>query len=86
MALSARRPPSLDTTPLFLTLSRFIASPGFQTTDVRLVSLLRVAHAAFVIGRGVEAGNMTTQTLQAFNEDVAAVERCVKSMSSKGVC
>ena len=71
LALSARRPPTLLTTPIYNVLPRFLRGDWVQATDTRLASLLRVVQAAHVMGGRAES----IESLEAFNEDVNAVER-----------
>lgn len=71
LALSARKPASLPTGPLFDALGRFLADGKAQTTDARLGSLLRVAQAVQVMGGRADSDEST----EAFSEDVDAVER-----------
>ncbi|ORX36245.1 hypothetical protein BD324DRAFT_482718 [Kockovaella imperatae] len=75
VSLSTRRRPTLDTQGLAIGCSAFLASGRTQSTDLRLVSLLRVAHASSIILRGVVSGSVSVESVKAFNEDVIQVER-----------
>lgn len=75
MALSARKPPTLDTTPSYMALSRFILAHGLQATDIRLAALFRVAHAARMLGGGGNVSASSSAGVEAFAIDISTVER-----------
>lgn len=71
LALSARKPPTLQPTPIYSTLPRFLGGSRVQPTDTRLAALLRVVQASQVMGGKAES----IESLEAFNEDVNIVEQ-----------
>lgn len=52
-------------------------SEGVQATDSRLTALIRVVHAAQLMGDR----STSLVSFEAFNHDVHAVERCVSDLA-----
>lgn len=71
LALSARRPSYLNPEPFNQHLADFLRSKFVQTTDIRLTSLFRVAHAAHFTG----CRPTTVESVEAFDMDVQLIER-----------
>ncbi|KAL7419008.1 hypothetical protein Q5752_006693 [Cryptotrichosporon argae] len=79
LALSARRPPCLDTRALSDVLANFLRCKHLQATDVRVTSLFRAAHSAHVTG----CRPTTIESVEAFDRDMELVERHFASSSSR---
>ncbi|KAL5360768.1 hypothetical protein BJX96DRAFT_184778 [Aspergillus floccosus] len=71
LALSARRPPSLNPDPLNAVLPNFLACRYAQSTDIRIASLFRVAYVAHFTG----CRPTTVESVQALDRDVLLIER-----------
>ncbi|ORY35312.1 hypothetical protein BCR39DRAFT_508725 [Naematelia encephala] len=70
LALSARRPPSLNPGPLSAVLANFLRCKDLQTTDVRLTSLFRVACGTHI----TKCRPASTESVEAFDTDVQIIE------------
>jgi hypothetical protein len=71
LALSARRPSTLNPSAIIQALSRFLRGDWVRATDTRLASLMRVVGASHVMGARAES----EESLEAFNLDVNAIEQ-----------
>ena len=71
LALSARRPASLNPLTICQTLPRFLAGDWALGTDARLAALMRVVEASFVMGSKADS----EENIEAFNMDVDEIER-----------
>lgn len=71
LALSARRPSSLNPEPLYEVLGHFTRCKYVQNSDIRLASLFRVAYTANFTG----CRPTTIESVEAFDKDVQLIER-----------
>jgi hypothetical protein len=82
LALSARKPASLDPLPVCQALPRFLKGHWALATDARLAALMRVVEASCVMGSRAES----EENIEAFNMDVDEIERYASNFGvAKGV-
>lgn len=71
LALSARKPATLNPGLVCQALPRFLRGQWGLPTDARLAALMRVVEASYVMGSRAES----VENLEAFNMDVNEIER-----------
>lgn len=81
LALSARRPSVLKPGQLYEVLDSFTRSKYVQTTDIRIVSLFRVAYSAHF----TDCRPTTIESVEAFDTDVQLIENHFSSTLRNGL-